>query len=97
MNDEGFLVPADAPPATDRAFKIKALHMRDFGGLVRLAESKHVLSVFDSCFSGTIFTARAGAAPAAITSASNRNTRPAGVWDNGRPPESSAVMFHRSR
>ncbi len=38
-----------------------------------------------------------GAAPSAITSASNRNTRPAGVCDNGRPPESSAVMFHRSR
>jgi hypothetical protein len=66
-NDEGFLVPADAPPPTDPTFLVKALHMRDFGGLVRLAQSKHVLSVFDSCFSGTIFTARAGAAPAAIT------------------------------
>ncbi|MDP6547310.1 MAG: FG-GAP-like repeat-containing protein, partial [Phycisphaerae bacterium] len=35
--------------------------------LVRLAEAKHVLSVFDSCFSGTIFQARSSAAPKAIT------------------------------
>ncbi len=67
MNGEGFLVPADAPSPTDPRFKVRALHMRDFGGLMRLAEAKHVLSVFDSCFSGTIFQARAGAAPAAVT------------------------------
>ncbi len=66
IGGEGFLVPADAPLAADPAFKVKALHMRDFGGLVRLAEAKHVLSIFDSCFSGTIFRARAAAAPAAI-------------------------------
>ncbi len=73
LNGEGFLVPADAPPANDPLFKVRALHMRDFGGLMRLAEAKHVLSVFDSCFSGTIFQARAGAAPAAIT---RKTTRP---------------------
>lgn len=66
INGEGFLVPTDAPPANDPAFKVKALHMRDFGGLVRLADAKHVLSVFDSCFSGTIFTSRSAGAPAAI-------------------------------
>lgn len=47
--------------------------MRDFGGLVRLADAKHVLSVFDSCFSGTIFTSRSAAAPAAI---SMKTTKP---------------------
>lgn len=66
INGEGFLVPTDAPPAHDPAFKVKALHMRDFGGLVRLADAKHVLSVFDSCFSGTIFTSRSAGTPAAI-------------------------------
>ena len=66
INGEGFLVPTDAPPATNPAFKVKALHMRDFGGLMRLADAKHVLSVFDSCFSGTIFTSRSAAAPSAI-------------------------------
>ena len=67
IDGEGYLVPADAPPATGPRFLVKALHMRDFGGLMRVARSKHVFAVFDSCFSGTIFTARSGAAPAAIT------------------------------
>ena len=67
IKGEGFLVPVDAPSASEPEFKLKALHMRDFGGLMRLAESKHVLAIFDSCFSGTIFTTRAGAVPAAIT------------------------------
>ena len=40
---------------------------------MRLAKAKHVLSIFDSCFSGTIFSARAGAAPAAIT---RKTTKP---------------------
>jgi len=66
INSEGFLVPTDAPPATNPAFKVKALHMRDFGGLMRLADVKHVLSVFGSYFSGNIFTLRSAAAPTAI-------------------------------
>ena len=75
IDDEGFLVPADAPLPTDPRFKIKALHMRDFGGLIRLSQSKHVLSVFDSCFSGTIFTARAGPAFANISRKTKRPVR----------------------
>ena len=74
INGEGFLVPADAPLPNDPLFKIMALHMRDFGGLMRLANSKHVLSVFDSCFSGTIFTARAGPA---IANISHKTKQPA--------------------
>ncbi|MDP6709476.1 MAG: SH3 domain-containing protein, partial [Alphaproteobacteria bacterium] len=72
---EGFLVPADAPPASDPLFKLVALHMRDFGGLMRLADANHVLSVFDACFSGTIFSARSGAAPAAITAKTAKPVR----------------------
>ena len=75
LRGEGFLVPADAPPASDPRFKVRAIHMRDFGGLVRLAESRHVLAVFDSCFSGTIFSARAGAPPAAVTMKTTKPVR----------------------
>ncbi len=76
IDGEGFLVPADAPSAIDEAeFKVTALHMRDFGGLMRLAKAKHVLSVFDSCFSGTIFQARAGGSPKAITRKTTRDVR----------------------
>ncbi|MBU0767729.1 MAG: caspase family protein, partial [Proteobacteria bacterium] len=67
IKGEGFLVPADAPQPISPEFKLKAVHMRDFGGFMRLAESKHVFAIFDSCFAGTIFEARAGAVPAAIT------------------------------
>jgi uncharacterized caspase-like protein len=75
IKGEGFLVPADAPPPASPEFKLKALHLRDFGGLMRLADSKHVFSVFDSCFAGTIFVVRAGAPPAAITRATTRPVR----------------------
>ena len=75
LKDEGFLVPIDAPPPTSPQFKLKAIHMRDFGGFMRLAESKHVFAVFDSCFSGTIFQTRAGMVPAAITRATTKPVR----------------------
>lgn len=66
VDGEGFLVPADAPTLDDPDFKLRALHMRDFESYVRLARAKHVLAVFDSCFSGTIFDSRRSAPPAAI-------------------------------
>ncbi|MDP7098908.1 MAG: SUMF1/EgtB/PvdO family nonheme iron enzyme [Rhodospirillales bacterium] len=74
MDGEGYLVPADAPLSMDPGFLIKALPMRDFGSLVRLAKSKHVLSIFDSCFSGTIFEARGGT-PKPITGKTTKAVR----------------------
>ena len=54
-SDEGFLVPADAPsPADELAFRSGALAMDLFRYFFRQARSKHVLAVFDSCFSGTV-------------------------------------------
>ena len=75
IKGEGFLVPADAPQPISPQFKLKAVHMRVFGGFMRLAESKHVFAIFDSCFAGTIFEARAGAIPAAITRATTLPVR----------------------
>lgn len=69
VKGEGFLVGTDTPLSTKPEFKLSAIHMRDFGSWVRLAESKHVLAIFDSCFAGTIFTAQRGAPPPAITRA----------------------------
>ena len=74
--DEGFLVPADAPPPeTGPQFKFKALPMRRFGEYVRLAESKHVYAVFDSCFAGTVFNSQRSRPPAAITHATTMPVR----------------------
>lgn len=64
MNNEGFIVPTDSPAKEDESFKLSAIHMRDFGSWVRLAEAKHVLAIFDSCFSGTVFSQERAAPPA---------------------------------
>ncbi len=69
VKGEGFLVGTDTPNSDDPRFKLSAVHMRDFGSWVRLAESKHVLAIFDSCFAGTIFSSQRGTPPAAITRA----------------------------
>ena len=66
---EGYLVPADAPPPNTTDFFYSALHMGDVGSMVRIARSKHVLAVFDSCFAGTVFTVQRARPPVAITRA----------------------------
>lgn len=75
IKGEGFLVPADAPQPISPEFKLKAVHMRDFGGFMRLSDAKHVFAVFDSCFAGTIFDARSSAVPAAVTRATTLPVR----------------------
>ncbi len=74
-NGEGYLVPADAPPPGSPDFAFSALHMGDLGSMVRIAKSKHVLAVFDSCFAGTIFSSQRARPPAAITAAVKRPVR----------------------
>ena len=66
---EGYLVPTDAPDPSKPEFRLTALHMGDVGSMVRIARSKHVYAVFDSCFAGTIFNASRARPPAAITRA----------------------------
>ncbi len=73
---EGFLIPKDAPrPSAGARFRVKALSLRRFGEYVRLAKSKHAFSVFDSCFSGTIFETARSAPPPAITHATTAPVR----------------------
>ena len=56
MNNEGYLVPADAPlPKEGAKFKYRALSLRRFRGACSAGPVKHAMAVFDSCFSGTIF------------------------------------------
>jgi len=63
-NEIGYIVPKDAPfPDTwrnKREFLTRAVSMEYFITLAKEIESKHVLFIFDSCFSGTIFRARRG-------------------------------------
>ena len=77
----GYLVPADAPvPAHTRksveSFLAKAVPMLDVVGWARKMEARHVLFVFDSCFSGSVLNARSGIPePAHITSLTGRRVR----------------------
>ncbi len=66
---EGYLVPSDAPDPSNPEFRLTALHMGDVGSMVRIARSKHVFAVFDSCFAGTIFNASRARPPASVTRA----------------------------
>ena len=70
----GYIVPADAPlPNVDQVeFRRKAISMQAFESNARQIQAKHVLYLFDSCFSGSIF-ALSRAVPSAI---SYKTTRP---------------------
>ena len=58
---KGYLVPTDAPDprVNETGFLRKALPMNQILAWCRQLESKHVLFLFDSCFSGTIFKTKA--------------------------------------
>ena len=80
LEDEGFLVPADAPDPDQSAaaatqFRLKSLSLRRFGEFVRLAQSKHAYTVFDACFAGTVFNSQRSKPPPAITLATARPVR----------------------
>ena len=64
---KGYLVPIDAPDPTsrrnERDFLRVALPMQQIITWARLIEAKHVMFVFDSCFSGTVFKQRASQTP----------------------------------
>jgi hypothetical protein len=67
--DLGYLVPVDAPDSSsvqgDLDFARRALSMEQILSWSKQMEAKHVLFVFDSCFSGAVFKVRsASRAPA---------------------------------
>ena len=65
---KGYLVPVDAQDPTsrknERDFLRVALPMEQIIAWARRIEAKHVLFVFDSCFSGTVFKQRSSTTPA---------------------------------
>jgi len=54
----GYIIPVDAPrPSRDEiGFMRRAIDMRQIETVAKRIRSKHVLMVFDSCFSGALFT-----------------------------------------
>jgi len=72
----GYIVPKEAPnPNIDKeGFLDIAIDMRRFDSFARSIESKHVLFIFDSCFSGSIF-ALSRAVPEVISYKTSRPVR----------------------
>lgn len=80
----GYIIPADAPmppepteddPVKRANFKQGALDMDAFFNYSRRIESKHVLFIFDSCFSGSMFSTMRGAPSAAVLNAAKEPVR----------------------
>jgi formylglycine-generating enzyme required for sulfatase activity len=60
--DMGYIVPVDAPDPNKntRGFQQLAIPMQQFDTWAKMITSRHVLFIFDSCFSGSVFaTSRA--------------------------------------
>jgi hypothetical protein len=73
---EGYLIPVDGALERNRKqFLRTAISLRDFGKFVRYAQSKHVFTIFDSCFSGTIFNVARAAPPPQITRITTKPVR----------------------
>jgi len=51
----GYIVPIDAPGSTERGFYSKALGISAVRDALGDATARHLLVIFDSCFSGSIF------------------------------------------
>jgi hypothetical protein len=66
----GYIVPMDAPfpktPESEKKFLKKAISMEYLKTIAKEIVSKHVLFVFDSCFSGTILQPKSGIVPGYI-------------------------------
>ena len=56
--ESGFLLPVDAPASSHRLFFDKALGMDEVSLWSEKTRAKHVLMVFDSCFSGAVFLSK---------------------------------------
>jgi hypothetical protein len=75
--NRGYLVPIDAPDPTldEQGFLRTAIPMNDVLAWARTIEAKHVLFVFDSCFSGTVFESKSRPNPEYINTIMNKPVR----------------------
>lgn len=62
----GFIVPADNPLEGDAGFRDNLVSMEDISNWSKLSKAKHMLFVFDSCFSGAVFLTRSNLKPSEL-------------------------------
>mgnify|MGYP001612434662 CR=1 FL=1 len=65
----GYIIPRDCPRQDEdpEGFYKKAVSMQKIQEVASLVQSKHMLMIFDSCFSGSLFKLNRSPAPAYIT------------------------------
>ncbi|MEH6418412.1 caspase family protein [Pseudomonas sp. CGJS7] len=59
----GFLVPVDSPAAGEAGFIDQLVSLEDISNWSKQSPAKHVMMVFDSCFSGAVFLTRSNLKP----------------------------------
>jgi hypothetical protein len=57
----GYLVPADAPLESAADFRATLLGMDDISNWSEASPAKHIMMIFDSCFSGAVFLTKGAA------------------------------------
>jgi hypothetical protein len=62
-NTIGYIVPTDAPKMDDKNFLASLISMPEIVDWAHQSKAKHILFIFDSCFSGAIFLTRANLRP----------------------------------
>jgi Caspase domain len=62
----GYLVPVDAPSPDNAEFRAKAVGMDDIVNWTRKSDAKHIITFFDSCFSGAVFLTRSNLKPSEL-------------------------------
>jgi hypothetical protein len=76
---EGYIVPIQSamPDSEDneREFQMDAISLQQFDNWMRRSRAKHVLAIFDSCFSGAAFAGLRSAPSPAITRATDNKVR----------------------
>ena len=71
----GYIVPVDAPLSDARDFSNRAIPMSQFETWAKNTKARHILFIFDSCFSGTVFSATRSAVSPAIDRLINQPVR----------------------
>ena len=65
-NYTGYIVPVDAPAPTDSQFRAKLTSMAEIKTWADDSDANHIIFLFDSCFSGSVFLSRQNLKPPAL-------------------------------
>jgi len=93
----GYLVMVDAPEAEDfRSFSLHSVDMVSIVTQAKMIEAKHVLFMFDSCFSGTVLNQRNSISLSAISESISQPVRQFITAGSANEPVPDYSVFKQS-